>query len=402
MTAETGFIERVRRSLGDHGNGLGHDAHASFVESADALLRRDRWPDPKWTTQPKHRRVVKYYNFLVDCLRARYVDLQGDFLTAFSNYHDAGASPPDLGTATCVARALERARRGLEQRQPDVAMITNELDQVERYIIWLYPAAISALERPSIEDKLESLPPPRAARYRKQLKSLFDEHGALLTGKDLELRVVYDEVVGAYNSMHLQGQIDAGLGIARLKRFFFWGIGLAILVLIAVPAAIDPQSQVAVKWPYPIPALDSRFTNSWLTAVLVALMGAIGGYLSGLLQAQNTSVTLAQYQHSMIKLRLRPLVGVLVSLTLYILISWSAVVGLTVSGTGALLLLALASGFSERYFLRLIKLDNADTPMPPGKSKATVAAPDASRAGEGKEQTPVASGADGKPVATPA
>jgi hypothetical protein len=235
------------------------------------------------------------------------------------------------------------------------------LDLVERYNIWLYPASISALERPSIQDKLESLPTPRANAYKAQLDSLFDETGALVTGKGMALRVIYDEIVGAFNRYALQSQIDAGLGIGRLKRFFYWGIALATLVLLAVPLVTPRPDPLAITWDYRVRWFSAAITNSWLTAVVVGLMGAVGGYLSGLLQAQSSAVTLAQYQQSMVKLRLRPLVGVLVSLTIYILVSRSGVVGLTVQGLGPLLLIALASGFSERYFLRLIKLDDGET-----------------------------------------
>jgi hypothetical protein len=355
------LIDRVHES----GNGGGQTeqrkndlAPLPFEQSPDELLRRSRWPDPKWLHRRQRRWFRNYRDYLVDRLRARYVELEGDFLTAFGSYHDAAREAADPVTATCVARSLERAREGLEHRMPDVEAVVNELDLVERYTIWLYPASISALERPSIQAKLESLPAPRVQVYKAQLDSLFDTTGVLAAGKELALKIVYDEIVGAYNRQELQSQIDAGLGIGRLKRFFYWGIALATLVLLAVPLVTPRPDALALNWDYRLRGLSATTTNSFLTALVVGLMGAVGGYLSGLLQAQSSAVTLSQYQQSMVKLRLRPLVGVLVSLIIYILVSRSGVAGLTVQGIGPLLLITLASGFSERYFLRLIKLDN--------------------------------------------
>jgi hypothetical protein len=78
------------------------------------------------------------------------------------------------------------------------------------------------------------------------------------------------------------------------------------------------------------------------------------------MQARSTSVTLAEYQQSTMQLRLRPVVGVLVALVLLILLQGDALPGIHLQGLGALLLIALASGFSERYFLKLLQLDTGE------------------------------------------
>jgi hypothetical protein len=86
------------------------------------------------------------------------------------------------------------------------------------------------------------------------------------------------------------------------------------------------------------------------------LFGALGAFLSGLLQVRNARVTLAQYQQSMLRLQLRLLVGSLVAVLLYTLVAWKVVPGISIDAQGMYLLLAFLSGFSERYFLKLLDL----------------------------------------------
>ena len=57
------------------------------------------------------------------------------------------------------------------------------------------------------------------------------------------------------------------------------------------------------------------------------------------------------------KLQLRPLVGALVALILYTLLSWQVLPGIKIENVGSYFLIAFLSGFSERYFLQLLKTD---------------------------------------------
>jgi hypothetical protein len=86
-------------------------------------------------------------------------------------------------------------------------------------------------------------------------------------------------------------------------------------------------------------------------------LGAVGGFLSGLLQAQSTQITFTEYLENMLKLQLRPLVGALVSLILYTLLSWQILPGSTIVNVGSYFLIAFLSRFSERYFLQLLKTE---------------------------------------------
>ena len=67
--------------------------------------------------------------------------------------------------------------------------------------------------------------------------------------------------------------------------------------------------------------------------------------------------TFTKYLENMLKLQLRPLVGALLSLVLYTLLSWQVLPGIKIENVGSYFLIAFLSGFSERYFLQLVKTD---------------------------------------------
>jgi hypothetical protein len=94
-----------------------------------------------------------------------------------------------------------------------------------------------------------------------------------------------------------------------------------------------------------------------MNSFAMLLMGAVGGFLSGLLHARSTQVTLAEYLENMLKLQLRPLVGALVALILYVLLSWQVLPGISIESAGSYFIIAFLSGFSERYFLRLLDIE---------------------------------------------
>ncbi len=63
----------------------------------------------------------------------------------------------------------------------------------------------------------------------------------------------------------------------------------------------------------------------------------------------------------MLKLQLRPLIGALVALILYTFLSWQVLPGITIVNAGSYFVLAFLSGFSERYFLRVLKTESQES-----------------------------------------
>lgn len=91
-------------------------------------------------------------------------------------------------------------------------------------------------------------------------------------------------------------------------------------------------------------------------AMAIGLLGGLGGFLSALMDARSTKMTIDVYQERVRLLEIKPLVGALVALVLLFLLSWDVVPAISPTSFGSYLLVAFAAGFSEKYFLRLLPL----------------------------------------------
>lgn len=213
--------------------------------------------------------------------------------------------------------------------------------------------------------KLETLRPHGWNRYAQDLNGPHE---------DLRhARAPLDEAIAACNRVLLAQQIGSGLQIKRLRAFRTWGLLMLGLFLATTPLLANPLSLAA--WPVE-DLLGSGFAlNPWLNALGVLIVGMMGGFLSGLLQSRSSRVTLADYQETMLKLVLRPMVGGIVSLVLVVLLSWNLIPVIDVQNAGTFFLAAFLSGFSERYFLRLLDLQE-------GEAEATAALAPAAEGGQ--------------------
>jgi len=168
-----------------------------------------------------------------------------------------------------------------------------------------------------------------------------------------QLRSLLDEAPGLINAEIVQDRIGRVLQINRLRALRLRGLVVLSAFLLATPLATNIES--IVDGPSQLIIGRGVMACSWMNAVAMMIPGAVGGFLSGLLQARSTRVTLSEYLESKLRLELRPLVGALVALILYTILSWQVLPGITIVNAGSYFLIAFLSGFSERYFLRWLK-----------------------------------------------
>jgi hypothetical protein len=103
----------------------------------------------------------------------------------------------------------------------------------------------------------------------------------------------------------------------------------------------------------PVP---TRTIAGWALALGFSIIGAIGGFLSGLLQVRTSTTNLELYEEAVLLFQIRPIFGALAALIVYVLIAWSAL-DMVHDNDGNIVLAAFLSGFSERYFLKLMPLE---------------------------------------------
>lgn len=307
-----------------------------------------RWPIPAWYTSSsvKGDRTRNFETFFLQQLRTRYLELEGDFRSVVGNF-----PPSDMPTGETLFSFLQVVRSSLEVDNPDLLTVSSTLDLIERYMVWLYPEHIIRTRVTSTLLKLETLHPYGWKRYAEALEQPVDNAEYL--------RAPLDESIAACNRVVLAEQIGSGLQIKRLEAFRNWGLLMLGLFLLATPFLADPKALAG--WPVESLLGSGRRINPWLNGLSVLIVGMMGGFLSGLLQSRSSRVSLSDYQETMLKLVLRPMIGGIISLILVVLLSWKLIPAINVENAGAFFLAAFLSGFSERYFLRLLDFEDEVT-----------------------------------------
>jgi hypothetical protein len=224
---------------------------------------------------------------------------------------------------------------------------------VERYMAWIYPPHIATEKIETLLMRLEMLSFKGTELLKARLQALKNQGDPVSLGK---VRSALDETMGVINYQSVQDRIGRRLQINRLKGLRHWGIVVLTLFLLAAPLTTNMKD--FNMWPSQVIFLNrSVATYTWMNALAMMALGAVGGFLSGLLQVRSTRITLTEYLESMLRLQLRPLVGALVALILYTMLSWQILPGINIANAGSYFLIAFLSGFSERYFLKLLKVD---------------------------------------------
>jgi len=323
------------------------------------MVDTESWPLPNWYNE-SHKKLRKnnldnYATFSVHRLRTRYMELESEFRTIFGNYHSVGHL--DLATAECIVDLLRMAKKSLENKEPDLLAVSSTLDSVARYMVWLYPSHMAIPRTVSVLSHLKSLDTPGKdqitdllTRASEKVMDNFKDTAALE-----RLRGALDEAIGTIQEFTIQEQIKNGLQIERLKTLRLWGIVTFVVFLIASPLATNLETLTG--WPSQLVVREPPIFTAWITSLGIAVIGAAGGFLSGLLKMRRSRVTFPAYQENMLKLQLKPLIGALASLILFILLSWQILPGIRIENAGSYFLIALLSGFSERCFLKLLELE---------------------------------------------
>ena len=153
------------------------------------------------------------------------------------------------------------------------------------------------------------------------------------------------------------GQLAGLPGLARLQVYM--AMALVFLVFATVVAAPKGPINSGPGLTWPVMQIGPPWLTQLIAAAAVGALGAAGGFFSGLINTRDSSTTLGEYRTSMLKLALKPLVGAVASVTLYIFLDWQ-VTGVRIVNGGTFLLVGFLAGFSERYFLKVVQAPSED------------------------------------------
>jgi len=318
-------------------------------------LKNDFWPVPTWLiTEYSTVEFRDYNSFLEYNLRTRYMDLEGDFRVLFNNYYNTRDF--DIVTAERIVCLLQTSRKALEVREVNLLTTANCLDIIDRYMIWLCPLHIVQKKVEVLAGKLMEARPVYAALLTSTLQSCVNK-------PDLgALRSIYDEITGEINRETIKIHINYGLQIERLQLLRACSIVALVTTILISPQLLNYANPTILTYKEATVASMTGyvqlayFLKGWMFIGVLAVFGTLGGFISGLLQIKSSTTNLQRYKESMLIFQLKPLVGGITAALLAIFISWDLLPGVKIEGVGSFIIIAFLTGFSERYFIKLLNI----------------------------------------------
>jgi hypothetical protein len=283
---------------------------------------------------------------------------------------------------------LRRARELLEKGEASIIEASAYLNLADRYIVWLYPRDCLRPETEKVLARLEHFKPIGWVRFKSEIMNCHAVNGESIDESDLDPRkAALDQAIAAVNEAIVEERISTHLQIRCLGHLMFAGLCLLAALCLASPLALNGSAMKGLpngpSW------IHTFGVDSFGAAIVVGLMGGLGGFLSALMDARRLKMTIDIYQERLLLLEIKPLVGALVSLILFCLLSWGVIPAISPQNFGSYLLVAFVAGFSEKYFLRLLPLDpnEAKSPKASARDKSGAEAT-ANHPRPGREATP--------------
>lgn len=336
---------------------------------------------PRWYEDEKEdkfegfwKRIIgkrtRYEDYLISQLRATYMDLEGDIRTLIPEY--AGVTSDEERRnlneiGKYIVNLLKSAKGILENQKLTkrrMLIASSLLYEVEECLIWITPPTLALAQLTSLRSRVANLTTSDKDEYVKMLdecekilKENKENFEVMGRPKTEDYRAHLEEVIRFVNTETLNEKINTGLQIERLRTLRYWGMALLSLVVLVFPNISNPE-----EWAkFPTNILGQQTLIALFTAISIGIIGGIGGFLSGLLQVRGSKTNLGDYEMSILLFELRPILGAFAALILVALMSWGILSDvITTEKLGSYVLVAFVSGFSERYFINLLKLDSME------------------------------------------
>jgi hypothetical protein len=287
----------------------------------------------------------RYASAQLSRLSTEYVKIRGDLKVSIGEEPNTLRDPQKRPHAERCAEYLSSAQRELERAKPNFIVCSTLLFLGDVALVWLYPQGRLRLRSTAVLEQLSRTKP----------RPIWLESNIQWTIPEKDSRFLRNALEDALNYLHEPEQsrlIEDDLHVTRLRALVVY-IGVAFLILLAALPYVESRlGDVIEGWP--VVDFDQRWLTEIISAAAVSVLGAVGGIFSGLISTRDSKTTLLEYRTSMLRLALKPLVGAVAALTLYLLLSWQVVTGVQVTNGGTFLLVGFLAGFSERYLLRLL------------------------------------------------
>jgi len=314
---------------------------------------------------------ARYEEYLISQLRSTYMDLEGDLRTLIPEYAGITSEKEreDLNEiGNHIIHLLDSAKGILENQKLTkrrMFIATSLLNEIEECLVWITPPVLALAQIPALRSKIAQFEIPDKKDDEKY-SSMLDECKKILTesrdkfedikGPKTEYyRARLEEIIRFANIETFKEKINTGLQIERLRTLRYWGMALLLFFILIFPFVANNNQWIA--FPTSISWDGHQLLMAWVFAISFSVIGGIGGFLSGLLQVRSSQTNLGDFEISVLLFQLRPLFGAFAALILVVLMSWGVLSDVIVGSQGSYILVAFVSGFSERYFIKILKLN---------------------------------------------
>ena len=351
---------------------------------------------PNWYkeefSESKHEKILnkiigkrtRYEDYSISQLRSVYMDLEGDLRTLIPEYsgitnEEERKNADEIGNY--IINLLNAAKGMLENQKlgkRQMLIVSTLLQEIEECLVWITPHALAYAHMDALSLRIAELDSHYRDKYQEMLKGcknflegFMDKYEKITRNETENYRARLEEVIRFINTESLKSRINIGLQIERLRTLKFWGWILLFVLIITFPFfsntyITNGNNTNAIAWKDLFQFSAILFKNNLLVAytaaISFAVVGGIGGFLSGLLQMRGSKTNLGDYEMSILLFQLRPIFGAFAALILAALLSWGVLSDVIKNESlGTFILAAFVSGFSERYFLNLLKLDQDES-----------------------------------------
>ncbi len=327
---------------------------------------------------------TRYEDYSISQLRSVYMDLEGDLRTLIPEYsgitnEEERKNADEIGNY--IVNLLNAAKGMLENQKlgkRQMLIVSTLLQEIEECLVWITPHALAFAHIDALSLRIAELDSPNKDKYQEMLKGcknflegFKDKYEKITRNETENYRARLEEIIRFINTESLKSRINIGLQIERLRTLKFWGWILLFVLIITFPFfsntfSSSPNTSVnntnVTAWntlfEFPAALFKNNLLVAYIAAISFAVVGGIGGFLSGLLQMRGSKTNLGDYEMSILLFQLRPIFGAFAALILAALLSWGVLSDvIRVDKLGSFILVAFISGFSERYFINLLKLD---------------------------------------------
>jgi len=373
-------------------NGRPQEAQSTTSSDSINLKDLDVLDFPKWYSEDLEKGKFKdllnriqgkrsrYEDYLISQLRATYMDLEGDLRTLIPEY--AGVTSAEerknLNEIGKYIVHLLSAAKGILENQKlgkrRMLIASTILYEVEECLIWITPPPLALAQITALKSRIDQL--KSSEKDKEKYGSMLDDCEKILDEKRENFegiskstteyyRARLEEIVRFVNTETLRETINTGLQIERLRTLRYWGMVLLFSLIFIFPIISDQNKWISegmnIITINALPFLSNGMLVALVVAVCLSIIGGLGGFLSGLLQVRASKTDLGDFEMRVLLFHLRPILGAIAALILAALMSRGVLDDvINGNGFGSYIMVAFVSGFSERYFIKLLKLNTEE------------------------------------------